>query len=288
MMHTTSTCTNTAPGPRSSAIGVCSSCPLPGSSHYTSTMDVNFAVAASASSTPEAGAGKKRGVAQGGTTKKGRSHGKGSHGKSAEKDSIQELLAMVAKLTLQSARDIAVIKSVVMRVALFNKEDTLIPQEVKTATTGYANTVKELAHEQKEDFGPPHPFIWHVLMQIIGKVDGGQKYKDCIAHVQDIHSRALELQKTENGKDLAWCMRALYAEQVKVVRISRTWNAKVMKMEVAVTEGSLAQKAMLDLMTHLKTEAKAKIKHGAAPKSDLERKVARMVAVVAPQEEKED
>eukprot|EP00929_Paragymnodinium_shiwhaense_P056916 TRINITY_DN28491_c0_g1_i1.p2 TRINITY_DN28491_c0_g1~~TRINITY_DN28491_c0_g1_i1.p2 ORF type:complete len:262 (+),score=89.82 TRINITY_DN28491_c0_g1_i1:1248-2033(+) len=223
------------------------------------------------------------------SAKRGKSSDNQKRGKDLDKDSLQDLLVQVAKLALGSAREVAVIRSVVMKVATFEKEASKIPDIVKQETAGYTAEVRALEPKDKEDFGPPHPFIWHALMKFLGAIQAqeGPKYPACHAHVVQVHEEAKKNQAAlpeEAQKDIGWHMREIYAQHVKVLRVRRTWNAKIMKLEMAVSEEILVTKAATELMDYLKKEARAKIRVGAAPKTEVERKVQKLLEKIAPRE----
>eukprot|EP00929_Paragymnodinium_shiwhaense_P087031 TRINITY_DN47356_c0_g1_i1.p2 TRINITY_DN47356_c0_g1~~TRINITY_DN47356_c0_g1_i1.p2 ORF type:complete len:289 (+),score=95.51 TRINITY_DN47356_c0_g1_i1:84-950(+) len=248
---------------------------------------------------PKGGKGKEAGQA----ATKGRSRGGGaaasSGGSSSSSGQDATLLALVSKLALGNCRDISAIKNILYATLLVDRDNQyikLVLDGAKEKTEAYYQSVKELTPEEKKESGSPHAMAW--LGLVAGLAQGlqlaqKQEHKagkeawvkkameDLTEHMQDLKQKAeLVMQlsataKEEEGYDtkFGYAMRGIVAQQVKVSRVSKTWNPKQARVELHCASGTtseLVQKALISYMVNL---GAASLKTTQAPKGDLERRI---------------
>ena len=70
--------------------------------------------------------------------------------------------------------------------------------------------------------------------------------------------------------------RHLICQEVLVCRVGRTWIATTAKMEISVTQGpTKALEASKSLIKFMEICTKAKVKHGPAPRTEVERRISK-------------
>eukprot|EP00929_Paragymnodinium_shiwhaense_P063892 TRINITY_DN31974_c0_g1_i1.p2 TRINITY_DN31974_c0_g1~~TRINITY_DN31974_c0_g1_i1.p2 ORF type:complete len:267 (-),score=101.38 TRINITY_DN31974_c0_g1_i1:641-1441(-) len=229
------------------------------------------------------------------TTKDG---GKGNKGaKGSKKDRTEELVQLVAKLSLGCARDVSMLKSMFISCVLYSRETQLmkdILKHTKGITERYQLDTKDLSNTNKKLQGSPHTLVWFGLLNIYQEwlqaqpedmADKQNILKILLEHSQDIKNRAADITKethksleTEDAKEtLKLQIRYLIAKDVKVCRFSNTWNPKQGRFELFSTTGTSAGKLTYHITQFLAKVGDGEIKHTMAPRSDIERRILAIV-----------
>ena len=93
---------------------------------------------------------------------------------------LKSMFITLATLTLSMARELAIVKSIVIHVILFQIESSDLQVIVKDATFAYSKTLKAMTAVEKAAACSPHLVAWNRMLT---------KYKDrqeVMAHIEDI------------------------------------------------------------------------------------------------------
>ena len=181
----------------------------------------------------------------------GRPPGRGAkRGRVDGKATSQELEVLVAKLTLQNAGDIRMLKGVITHCALLDSKDPLCGELEK------ANKKFQAIRAQQKDAGSPHILLWAALVMALIKSGRGE-----VQDLEELRKHA-EIKKEELQQMIHTCFFAPKPEG----------NGKPKLLLAVSTEKALrAQAAVLRILA----VNGADVRHGPAPKSPLERAVSK-------------
>eukprot|EP00929_Paragymnodinium_shiwhaense_P100587 TRINITY_DN63004_c0_g1_i1.p1 TRINITY_DN63004_c0_g1~~TRINITY_DN63004_c0_g1_i1.p1 ORF type:complete len:283 (+),score=61.15 TRINITY_DN63004_c0_g1_i1:31-849(+) len=121
----------------------------------------------------------------------------GSNRNRAEED----LVTMVARLTLRHGRQLATLNAILLRVVLFNKDTGTVGEKffdkIKDVLTDYTAHVQQLPTAARSEYSPPHTFIWLESLNIVAADLQGaedqwavQAVNSIQAHLADIKEKA--------------------------------------------------------------------------------------------------
>eukprot|EP00929_Paragymnodinium_shiwhaense_P036518 TRINITY_DN19564_c0_g1_i1.p2 TRINITY_DN19564_c0_g1~~TRINITY_DN19564_c0_g1_i1.p2 ORF type:complete len:267 (-),score=76.89 TRINITY_DN19564_c0_g1_i1:1150-1950(-) len=217
---------------------------------------------------------------------------------------VEEVVKLLAKLSLTTARDVALLKSATMSVCLFRHEMApTVVNTMKETSNGYHQRVKQLSPKQQQQECGPHVYVWLALCEMLMQTD--EKNKAAVL----AHQRAIELEVEEmvadkkeaekeareaagkSGKAMVdmeveeesemkeRMMKECVERVVPLVRLATAFDKNLMKVEGIAVEHALP--VMKGLFRLLCVQAKGQMKHSVAPRGDLERKLAKYLQSVA-------
>eukprot|EP00929_Paragymnodinium_shiwhaense_P030401 TRINITY_DN17239_c0_g1_i1.p2 TRINITY_DN17239_c0_g1~~TRINITY_DN17239_c0_g1_i1.p2 ORF type:complete len:279 (-),score=120.03 TRINITY_DN17239_c0_g1_i1:389-1225(-) len=259
------------------------------------------------------GAGLKRGQAAAGseeiqqreskTVKKEKDNGKGAStakgssksggGKKFSKDDKQfiQLVMNIAKLTVSTAREVSMLKAVVLTVTLFDREEAggEFCARMKKVGEDYNNMTKTMTNHAKQELGSPHVFAWLEAVKFLQEKHNGsggeaavlQAIKAYQLMVQD--KIQLRIKDHKDFEQLAGDEKIRYnqiylreetARHCKCYRNVKCWNPKQSRLEFHMQDPEPSAVANY-LVKWLVKEAGGIRKHSQAPRGDLERKIVR-------------
>eukprot|EP00929_Paragymnodinium_shiwhaense_P050061 TRINITY_DN25238_c0_g2_i2.p2 TRINITY_DN25238_c0_g2~~TRINITY_DN25238_c0_g2_i2.p2 ORF type:complete len:239 (+),score=83.88 TRINITY_DN25238_c0_g2_i2:846-1562(+) len=208
----------------------------------------------------------------------------GAGATSADKD----LVKLVARLSLTNARQAAQLTAATHEVMTFDKQDGVgkkIVETTKDITTTYAAQMKVATPEEKLALGSPHSFIWLGLIQVMQQeIDANVAElkiysKEIIAWNAWLGEEKTRIVK-ENGtinEDLATRLATMSA--IRTCRISKCWNPAMARIELAGSHAvPEAGKVINTVMKLIEIRCKGTRRHGQAPKSDVERKIEKLLS----------
>eukprot|EP00929_Paragymnodinium_shiwhaense_P045407 TRINITY_DN23204_c0_g1_i3.p2 TRINITY_DN23204_c0_g1~~TRINITY_DN23204_c0_g1_i3.p2 ORF type:complete len:256 (-),score=83.83 TRINITY_DN23204_c0_g1_i3:583-1350(-) len=202
---------------------------------------------------------------------------------------LQGLTLQMAKLLLATSSDVRHIKTILTVNVLFDKESELgakVAATAKQVMGDYMAQTKAMQVEERGAFGPPTCFVWQGLISVIMQAGKelqamndprAAKLEHALAKIQE-HNTAIEkhtqqLVVTENMDPKA-AARAAVTAAVKVCRVCKCYNPKMMRLELApAMQCKLTGDTLNAIGKVMETAAGGQVKQGAAPKSDAERRI---------------
>eukprot|EP00929_Paragymnodinium_shiwhaense_P038587 TRINITY_DN20376_c0_g1_i3.p2 TRINITY_DN20376_c0_g1~~TRINITY_DN20376_c0_g1_i3.p2 ORF type:complete len:278 (+),score=78.13 TRINITY_DN20376_c0_g1_i3:72-905(+) len=236
------------------------------SKNKTSAMDTDTKEEAADTPTPAAAASKQR----------------GQPGRQLDKNELQGLLLQVAQLTLHNETEVKQVRSLLIHTVLSSKEGLgeQVVHRTKDTITTYLAHVKGLQHKERQDFSGPHIFVWQELVCVLsehaGKAEDVVSQKAHKHHLEVLESKAQQKLK-DGAKDLAEARRRVLENMVHTCRVNKCWNPTRAKVEFAITDPEAAS-IMEIMISQLVKNADGERKGGAPPKSDLHRKIAKVLS----------
>eukprot|EP00929_Paragymnodinium_shiwhaense_P015491 TRINITY_DN12358_c0_g1_i6.p2 TRINITY_DN12358_c0_g1~~TRINITY_DN12358_c0_g1_i6.p2 ORF type:complete len:246 (-),score=82.26 TRINITY_DN12358_c0_g1_i6:841-1578(-) len=209
-----------------------------------------------------------------------RPRSKGS--KKGGKGNMDDLVMAVAKFSVVNSRAISVLQAASLTVILFEKETPVgkvVHTQTKEAARQYTSTIAGKSPTEKASYISPHIFVWLGLVASLVTMLEEKKetypYKQQIEKLQQFTDEytlvAKEMQKEFVVAEQV-AMRMALAERIRTCRLSKCYNAALIKVELSGL-GDKAQEAAKAVAAILCLEAKGQRKHGQAPRSDNERRV---------------
>ena len=197
---------------------------------------------------------------------------------------LMQFVLQIAKLSLGSARELAMVKSIILEVVLFSNADCPIKDAMKDVTSAFAEKAKASGPTEKASLGSPHLYVWYELMTLTKQIlqDKGEAVMllSIASHLEDLDKCAENLMKeqavvvVENADSVKQqFLRQAVASQVKVVRIRRCWNPEISRLEINVVENTSAVAAKAALIQMLVQFFKGQRKPDQAPRGNLERQI---------------
>eukprot|EP00929_Paragymnodinium_shiwhaense_P119811 TRINITY_DN91711_c0_g1_i1.p2 TRINITY_DN91711_c0_g1~~TRINITY_DN91711_c0_g1_i1.p2 ORF type:complete len:261 (+),score=80.75 TRINITY_DN91711_c0_g1_i1:74-856(+) len=214
-------------------------------------------------------------------------NGKGKNREISDAD-IKSITLVLGKLTLVNSRELAMIKSAVVKTMLFNKEKAgHIVATLKQINKDYTSTVKSLSPSERSNWSSPHVFIWLELVTLMIKATQDhndqhklKQIKEVLKnHLKEVNELAAnELKTSTAGKDLQTHTRNSVALMIKTAKLSTCWDPARMKLELSADASyTHAVGAMHAVLDYFKEAADGALKSGAAPKGDLERRLSALL-----------
>eukprot|EP00929_Paragymnodinium_shiwhaense_P059936 TRINITY_DN29979_c0_g3_i1.p2 TRINITY_DN29979_c0_g3~~TRINITY_DN29979_c0_g3_i1.p2 ORF type:complete len:291 (-),score=101.63 TRINITY_DN29979_c0_g3_i1:150-1022(-) len=208
----------------------------------------------------------------------------GRRGHTAEDE---ELLQLVAKLSLGNARQVATLQAILVKTMLFNNDTGTKGEDffetIRLVTMAYSQQVEKMEQAAKAAFAAPHTFVWLEAVNYVRKELTETKEEWALqaaehldAHVTDINKQVKDSLKDK--EDASAIYRAVIAKMVHVCRFSRTWLPRQGKLEISVVEDTSAKNAMLTILEFTEKACQGQLKRGAAPRSDMERRISTLIS----------
>eukprot|EP00929_Paragymnodinium_shiwhaense_P102846 TRINITY_DN66071_c0_g1_i1.p2 TRINITY_DN66071_c0_g1~~TRINITY_DN66071_c0_g1_i1.p2 ORF type:complete len:184 (-),score=41.61 TRINITY_DN66071_c0_g1_i1:74-583(-) len=155
------------------------------------------------------------------------------------------------------------------------KADSESVKAAKAATKSYANaanairSVTPINQAKLDDIGLPHSHAWNAILTTTLAAMKAQDNAECKKAVEILDAHIQQLSKGTEGYSRFFELQM----QVRYCGIKKTWNSRIVKLEVHCVRGTTAHAAWCEIMKyHAKYEG-AKIRQGAAPRGNLEREV---------------
>ena len=200
-------------------------------------------------------------------------------------EDIKRLMTLVAKLSLNSAQGLRVIRSIVLKVYLMPSESSFM-KSVVVATTSYTKTAKAL-RESMEDkgipkseqqqkvldrLGVPHIHAWNAIVTtalatLKDKVDKNEVVEG-IQDMKKAHEEMTEHCKLYQSK--GW---AAIADEVKVVMKEKAYGKENMKLIINVKEPSPSSNQYDIVHLLIKTIPGSRVLPSIAPPGDMEKQI---------------
>eukprot|EP00929_Paragymnodinium_shiwhaense_P034091 TRINITY_DN18592_c0_g1_i2.p1 TRINITY_DN18592_c0_g1~~TRINITY_DN18592_c0_g1_i2.p1 ORF type:complete len:262 (-),score=97.93 TRINITY_DN18592_c0_g1_i2:749-1534(-) len=197
------------------------------------------------------------------------------------KEDMEVLLQQVAKLSLVNARGLAEVRSVLTMVVVFSKEEPLgkeVTQAVKNCMLAYMKESKESSAEDRASMMPPHVFAWYELTKVVQAKAIGESWPVAVEikkYYQYVAEESTKMVTSKQAKDATEAGRVVMYNEVKVAKVTKCYAPNLSRLEVAA-EGR-ARELLTHIISALCLYSKGQAKRGAAPKSDLERRIARVL-----------
>ena len=199
---------------------------------------------------------------------------------------LKMMVIAIGALSLTLARELAIVRSILVSVTLALNSLTSIADSVKTATTRYAAQLKNTPASDKAEMPSPHIVAWGALLED----EPISKLQPVIDHILDIqtqakpiHDAAVTQLDTPPDEEAAKIM--LSREKAKIIakilfvrRVVKCYDPAKCRVELACKEGSSASLAKTAIMQHLEVNCKGQVKPGQAPKGKLERRIEKWLA----------
>ena len=207
-----------------------------------------------------------------------------------QEQKLQQIVLAISKLALGTAREVAVIKSCIIRVILIKKEK--FPELITTAkntTKEYSAAVKTLSPELKGSLGSPHIFVWDSLLRLFAKTT---KQKGLTLEIP-VFAKALgELEEvaaaqcrdsslTGTEEELIQQKRNILSREVEVCIVKKCWNPALARIELCTSHNTQSEAAMEAMLRVMKKIAEGDEKQNQAPRGAMERRIQRWVDKVS-------
>lgn len=220
-------------------------------------------------------------------TPKAKTSGKATSGITEE--NLLSVVSDIAELTLVNARDVAMLRSILVDVCLFysNDETLWLEKGYKAVTTTYQENLVNMSPEEKANSSSVHIFIWlecitngvaAVLPEVVQhKAAIDKEVAEEIEKLHTAHTMNLDM------KDAVWTpplpgsdqlnkiVRTILERQVKVFRKMSCHKAKQWRLEAQATE--TAKPAIDAIMRLLVEKGEGEMRYQQAPRGKLERKI---------------
>eukprot|EP00929_Paragymnodinium_shiwhaense_P093691 TRINITY_DN53907_c0_g2_i1.p2 TRINITY_DN53907_c0_g2~~TRINITY_DN53907_c0_g2_i1.p2 ORF type:complete len:155 (+),score=53.94 TRINITY_DN53907_c0_g2_i1:22-465(+) len=137
-----------------------------------------------------------------------------------------------------------------------------------------------MSHKDKQDFSGPADFVWQELVMVL--TEAATTAEDVISqkahthYMEVVDSKAQRMLTDKTAKDLPEAKRKVLEMMVHTCRVSKCWNPGKTKVELAVTDTE-ANAMMEVIIAQLVKMAEGDRKKGAPPKSDIHRKIAKVL-----------
>eukprot|EP00929_Paragymnodinium_shiwhaense_P072282 TRINITY_DN36699_c0_g1_i1.p2 TRINITY_DN36699_c0_g1~~TRINITY_DN36699_c0_g1_i1.p2 ORF type:complete len:261 (+),score=89.07 TRINITY_DN36699_c0_g1_i1:197-979(+) len=209
-------------------------------------------------------------------------------------DEVRAGLLDVGILAAVTARETQTIKGAIFSVVTYSAAEMEPMAETLVNTLKiYAEKAKALSLEQKQEAAAmsPHLFLWYDLIDTSKKMleKLQPKHRDLLEpilkHIKELEDTAEYRAKKKLGLDILMdkdeahkeakyvALREAIAEQVLVARHSRCWAHGQYKLETVTRDKTTAKEAEKAVHTMMIGIGKGRFRIGAAPKTNLERKV---------------
>jgi len=200
-------------------------------------------------------------------------------------EDIKRLMTLVAKLSLNSAQGLRVMRSILLRVYLLPTESDYM-KAVVDATSTYAKTAKEMRQgmddkgvpksEQQQKvldrLGVPHVHAWNALVGVAmkalkAKADKREKVEG-IDDMQKAHDSINDYCKQYQAR--GW---TAIADEVKVVMKEKAYGKENMKLLVNVKDPSPSSDVNDIIHMLIKAWPGCRVLPSVAPPGDMERQI---------------
>eukprot|EP00929_Paragymnodinium_shiwhaense_P053782 TRINITY_DN26953_c0_g1_i1.p2 TRINITY_DN26953_c0_g1~~TRINITY_DN26953_c0_g1_i1.p2 ORF type:complete len:313 (-),score=89.84 TRINITY_DN26953_c0_g1_i1:978-1916(-) len=194
---------------------------------------------------------------------------------------VRNVLRDLSILALQNAKDCTMLKATVVHTIIFNVQmaDPLVTN-VKAVTAAYSKANKSMTDTEKASRCSPHIHVWNALVSTCGQMAKSNKMDGFMADFEKYHAKikeaAANMVSRHEGAETMSEQQAIIniiAEQVKVARVSRCWDAANNKLELSIVEGSESRHIQRIITELLVKVANAEVKIGMAPRTNAERKI---------------
>eukprot|EP00929_Paragymnodinium_shiwhaense_P095827 TRINITY_DN5713_c1_g2_i1.p2 TRINITY_DN5713_c1_g2~~TRINITY_DN5713_c1_g2_i1.p2 ORF type:complete len:287 (-),score=62.78 TRINITY_DN5713_c1_g2_i1:1183-2043(-) len=203
---------------------------------------------------------------------------KASPTKAGSKDLVREMTTLSSKLTLQTAREVSFLRGGLVKTMLFKREggaEEIVALSKETTTAFFEKVSNTEGKVEKAKLLTAHVYVWLELLAWMEK--SLENKGEVSAHWEKLKADATllfeECPMVAGDKELA--LRLAVAEVVPVIRFKTCFEEGMSRIEIR-TEGH-AKPVQKVLLHHLMRKAGGVIKAGSAPKSDLERKLQKLV-----------
>eukprot|EP00929_Paragymnodinium_shiwhaense_P088813 TRINITY_DN49121_c0_g1_i1.p2 TRINITY_DN49121_c0_g1~~TRINITY_DN49121_c0_g1_i1.p2 ORF type:complete len:259 (-),score=103.25 TRINITY_DN49121_c0_g1_i1:636-1412(-) len=196
-----------------------------------------------------------------------------------------ELTELVARLTLTQAKELAQVKAAVTYTVTFSKEAQLgkeLMENVKATMITFTEQSKNGTPAKRLELGSPHVFAWLVLYENVLEVAKAKKYELQVQQLEEfgkfIKDRQTEVLKEGDIKDPDIALRRVVAAYVRSCRLSKCFNPALSKLEISVSN-EVAVRAKDAVIYVLEKMAEGTLRMGQAPRTDLERRIQKLIEV---------
>eukprot|EP00929_Paragymnodinium_shiwhaense_P060730 TRINITY_DN3031_c1_g1_i1.p3 TRINITY_DN3031_c1_g1~~TRINITY_DN3031_c1_g1_i1.p3 ORF type:complete len:271 (+),score=78.42 TRINITY_DN3031_c1_g1_i1:373-1185(+) len=200
-----------------------------------------------------------------------------------KQDLDKGIMLQLAKLTLNNTRNLAAVSSAVITTIVFNRDEGAgkeLHDELKEVAAAYTTTVRALQAEQKAEYAAPHTYVWQGLITIVYRntQEGQDEYSKHMSNTMKVLSdsyvaKAMEITDSQDKEVYIKQLPHVIGANMKICRVSKCWNAKMAKIELSATPASETEKAMVAVVKYIVEKCQGKVKMGAAPRSDAERRI---------------
>eukprot|EP00929_Paragymnodinium_shiwhaense_P042356 TRINITY_DN21932_c0_g1_i4.p2 TRINITY_DN21932_c0_g1~~TRINITY_DN21932_c0_g1_i4.p2 ORF type:complete len:256 (+),score=97.32 TRINITY_DN21932_c0_g1_i4:96-863(+) len=194
-----------------------------------------------------------------------------------------ELAELVARFTLTQAKELAQVKAAVTHTVTFSKEAQLgkeLMKKVKSTMIVFTEQSKSATPVKRQELGSPHVFVWLVLHENILVAAKAKKYELQVKHLEEfanyIKSYQTEILKEADIKDADVALRRAVAAHIRSCRLSQCFNPALSKLEISVAN-EVAGRAKDAVIYVLEKMAEGTLRMGQAPRTDLERRIQKMI-----------
>eukprot|EP00929_Paragymnodinium_shiwhaense_P075176 TRINITY_DN3842_c1_g1_i1.p2 TRINITY_DN3842_c1_g1~~TRINITY_DN3842_c1_g1_i1.p2 ORF type:complete len:288 (+),score=66.45 TRINITY_DN3842_c1_g1_i1:195-1058(+) len=225
-----------------------------------------------AAATPRPSAKDATGVADASSSKVANKAGK------VGKDVAKEMTVLSSRLALQTAREVSLLRSGLLRAMVFKREggaEEIVALSKATTTAFFEKVTSTEGKLAKAKLLTAHVYVW---LGLLAWMEKNIESKETVqAHWEALKADATllfeECPMVSGDKELA--LRLAVAEVVPVIRFKTCFEEGMSRVEIR-TEGH-AKPVQKVLLHHLMQKAGGVLKVGSAPKSDLERRLEKLV-----------
>ena len=227
----------------------------------------------------------------------GKDKGKGKKGQEKEDATeaarLKQVLIAVTQLSLSVAREAALLKSIMIKVALFSTKDMDLIDLVKAETKRYHDKVGAMTAAKKQEQLPPHLFVWQLLCKFVFAA-AKDKEPTLATLISDMNKKNLQeakdiLGKETQAKTIPEHFRAspsaasmfILAGRLKVARVVKSyWTADQGRIELCAVHGSTEAVVIDRIVLFFVAYHAGTVKPSQAPKGKLERTLSAWIAEV--------
>eukprot|EP00929_Paragymnodinium_shiwhaense_P056110 TRINITY_DN28091_c0_g2_i1.p2 TRINITY_DN28091_c0_g2~~TRINITY_DN28091_c0_g2_i1.p2 ORF type:complete len:284 (-),score=98.92 TRINITY_DN28091_c0_g2_i1:230-1081(-) len=205
---------------------------------------------------------------------------------------LAQLVMMMGRLTLSTAREVALIKSITMQVLLIPRKDTSeMLDRLKAVTVQYNEDVKAMSPPEKGRYPSPHTFLWLELLSILREGFKDRQPLQAAIEKHFTELQALADEEFKNSKEGETKLLGLKKQfmmetvsyQVKVLKFLRCYNPAMCRLEANCTPNSTAAVVLQEFIMLLKVKYSAEERPGQAPRGTLERRILRNMELLSKQ-----
>ena len=195
------------------------------------------------------------------------------HALQVDKGSYHLLMKLSAQMALSAHHSAQIARAISVDVHLMKRSDQAITR-AKGATKAYHDRVADLSKEEKASQDPPHLVAWDSLVMSTLEAATEAGMADAAAaiqlHIDDVTKMSMPVRST------------FLLEHVRFCRVAPAFEKETAKLECAVRycpgeEETNVYKAWQAMKKVLRGPMKAKPKPGMAPKTNIERRLTRLM-----------
>eukprot|EP00929_Paragymnodinium_shiwhaense_P013385 TRINITY_DN121246_c0_g1_i1.p2 TRINITY_DN121246_c0_g1~~TRINITY_DN121246_c0_g1_i1.p2 ORF type:complete len:255 (-),score=84.13 TRINITY_DN121246_c0_g1_i1:8-772(-) len=185
----------------------------------------------------------------------------GAYSGKKHKDGVEDLLDLVAKLTLSNTQAVRLVSSACLTTYLLPaKQEVAI--KMREAGKDYHESTMSMEPGERSKAGPPHVNAWQALFDVCKRMSEAKS--------KPLTNYDALVQVVSGAKDKTDAV----AQRVKVLKVQKTYQKRnqpeMVRMTISITSDPVIQAVWVDIKEALQ-DMEAVEKQGCAPRGHLER-----------------